>query len=62
MRAELQVLSDSRNIKAYNQRVPVYNNMVDTMKQYADIHNYILTHQHDRKGTYEWVKIHSGNL
>jgi len=61
MRAELQVLSDSRNIKAYNQRVPVYNNMVDTMKQYADIHNYILTHQHDRKGTYEWVKIYSVN-
>jgi len=62
MRAELQALSDSRNIKAYNQRVPVYNNMVDTMKQYADIHNYILAHQHDRKGTYEWVKIHAVNL
>ena len=62
IRAELQALSDSRNIKAYNQRVPDYNTMVDTMKQYADIHNYILAHQHDRKGTYEWVKIHSGNL
>lgn len=62
MRVELQALSDSRNIKVYNQRVPVYNNLVDTMKQYAEIHNYILTHQHDRKGTYEWVKIHSVNL
>lgn len=62
MRAELQVLSDARNSKAYNQRVPVYNNYVDTMKQYAEIHNYILTHQQDRKGSYEWVKIHSVNL
>jgi hypothetical protein len=62
MRVELQALSDSRNIKEYNQRVPDYNTMVDTMKQYAEIHNYILAHQHDRKGTYEWVKIHAVNL
>lgn len=62
MRMEFQALSDTRNTTTYNQRVPVYNAMVDRMKQYAGIHNYILTHRHDRKGTYEWVKIHMANL
>jgi hypothetical protein len=62
MRAELQALSDARNINAYNQRVPVYNHLIDQMRQYAGIYNYILTHRYDRKGTYEWVKSHSVNL
>jgi hypothetical protein len=62
MKKELQELSDARNINGYNRRVPVYNDLIDTMKQYAEIHNYILTHQYDRKGTYDWVKSHLANL
>jgi hypothetical protein len=62
MKTELQVFSDAREVNTYNQRVPVYNDLISKIRQYSEIHNYILTHQYDRKGTYEWVKSHTKGL
>jgi hypothetical protein len=62
MKTELQVLSDARNVNTYNQRVRVYYDLISKIRQYSEIHNYILTHQYDRKGTFEWVKSHTTGL
>lgn len=45
-----------RNVKNYNELVPVFNNLQKTRLKYAEIHNYILEHQYDRKGAYQYVK------
>jgi hypothetical protein len=69
MEAQLDLLSASGNIAAYNRKVTDYNRLVaeynadlaacselrDTYNELAGIHNYIVTHQHDREGTYRWV-------
>jgi hypothetical protein len=62
MKTELQALSDAHNINTYNQRVRVYNDLIGKIRQYSEIHNYILTHQYDRKGAYQWVKSHMTGL
>jgi hypothetical protein len=62
MRAELQALSVSGDISTYNQRVPFYNNVVNRLKKNAEVHNYILSHQHDRKGTYGWARDRGAGL
>jgi hypothetical protein len=59
---ELETLKGSGNINRYNLRVPIYNALIARLKQNAEVHNYIVNHQYDRKGTYEWVKIHSTGL
>jgi hypothetical protein len=61
-RAELEGLAASGNIGAYNQRVASYNSLVTRLKLTAEVHNYILNHQYDRKGTYTWVQLHSAGL
>lgn len=45
-----------RDAENYNQRVPLYNDLQHQRMQYAKLHNYILNHQYDRKGTYQYVK------
>ena len=60
--AELKAYAAKGNVKAYNQRVAAYNSLVARIKQNAEVHNYILSHQYDRKGTYSWVKSHSAGL
>jgi hypothetical protein len=47
----------SGNIAEYNRMVPEYNRMVADRNRNADSNNYILTHLHDRPGTYHWLKI-----
>jgi hypothetical protein len=58
MKNELLSLKGTGNINAYNQRVPIYNALIGRIKQNAEVHNYILNHQYDRKGTYDWVRSH----
>ena len=62
LKSELQSLKGTGNINAYNQRVPIYNALIGRMKQNAEVHNYILNHQYDRKGTYTWVRDHIAGL
>jgi len=45
-------------VNDYNGDVPLFNNMQNERLQYAEVHNYILDHQFDREGTYEYVKQH----
>ncbi|MGD1005474.1 MAG: hypothetical protein ABR887_08645 [Methanoregulaceae archaeon] len=62
MKNELQSLASTHNINQYNLLVPQYNNLLQKRNRFAEIHNYILDHQYDRKGTFEWVKTHSIDL
>lgn len=54
--AEMDGYYAKQDAQNYNQRVPVFNNLQRTRIQYAELHNYILEHQYDRKGTYNSVK------
>jgi hypothetical protein len=56
LKNELQSLRSSGTIKTYNLRVPIYNALVGRITQNAGVHNYILDHQYDRKGTFAWVR------
>jgi len=56
LKAEMDGYYADRDAKNYNQRVPVFNNLQHTRMKYAEIHNYILEHQYDRKGTLQYVK------
>ena len=66
----MQQLKISGNIRSYNDQVPVHNTMVSDYnalistykgifgqyERYMQIHNYILEHESDRAGVYEYVK------
>lgn len=56
LKIEMDQYYQSRDAGNYNQRVPVYNNLLRTRQKYAEVHNYILEHQYDRKGTWVYVK------
>jgi len=70
LEAQMQQQKISGNIRTYNDQVPVHNTMVsdynallNTYKgifgqyeRYMQIHNYILEHESDRAGVYEYVK------
>lgn len=56
LKIEMDGYYAQRDVQNYNQRVPVYNNLQRTRLWYAELHNYILDHQYDRKGTYAYVK------
>jgi len=58
LKTEMDGYYAERDAKNYNQRVPIYNDLQKTRLQYAEIHNYILDHQYDRKGTYQYVTAH----
>lgn len=59
LKAEMNNYYEKRDAKNYNQRVPFFNDLQHSRMKYAEIHNYIIEHQYDRKGTYNYVK---GNL
>ena len=56
LKTEMDGYYAQRDVKKYNLRVPEFNELQRTRLKYAELHNYILTHQYDRKGTYLFVK------
>jgi hypothetical protein len=72
LRRELDDLRVSSQIALYNTRASEFNSLVadynrelsayramrDEYNRNGEIHNYILTHTCDRKGTYAWVQAH----
>jgi hypothetical protein len=56
LKEEMDRYYADRDIRNYNMRVPIFNNLQKVRLQYAEVHNYILEHQFDRKGTYRYVK------
>jgi len=42
-------------VAEYNRRTEVYNQLVKESRMYADIHNYLLIHAHNRQGAYLWL-------
>ena len=57
MKTVMDGLYLKRDVNNYNLRVPLYNNLQRQRLEYAELHNYILDHQYDRKGTYKYVKM-----
>ena len=55
LKIEMDQYYQIRDAGKYNQRVPVYNNLLRTRQKYAEVHNYILEHPYDRKGTWAYV-------
>jgi hypothetical protein len=51
-----QVLSYNTHASEYNRHLEVYQSSIAEYNRVANIHNYILTHLYDRKGTYEWLQ------
>lgn len=73
-RSSLENLLSAGDIGGYNRRVAAYNKevsdynrvradllyMVEKFNRIAEIHNYLVTHQHDRKGTWKWYSTLPG--
>ena len=71
LESQIQGLKSTGNIVSYNAEVPVHNALVSyyntqlnsyrqifaQYEKYAVVHNYILEHQYDRKGMFEYVKM-----
>jgi hypothetical protein len=69
MEAQMQALRNSGNagaynaqvsahnalVAAYNSELATYRGLVSTYDAYAQVHNYIVSHAYDRKGTYAWA-------
>jgi hypothetical protein len=55
MKRTMDAYYAKRDAGNYNLRVPIYNDLQKKRLQYAELHNYIISHQYDRKGTYEYV-------
>src|SRR5208337_339916 len=55
MKGQMDSLYQAHDVNDYNLRVPIYNDLQHKRLLLAEIHNYILDHQFDRKGTYEYV-------
>jgi hypothetical protein len=51
-----QVSNHNALVAAYNAELATYRSLVSSYDTYAQVHNYIVSHAYDRKGTYEWVK------
>jgi len=70
MESQMQSLRSSGNIGAYNAQVSTHNklvadynaelatyrSLVSSYDTYAQVHNYIISHACDRKGTYAWAQ------
>jgi hypothetical protein len=70
MKNRMQALKSSGNIGEYNAMVSSHNEQVSTYnaelnsfkeifaryERYAKIHNYIVDHEYDRKGVYEYIR------
>ncbi|MFA5003201.1 MAG: hypothetical protein WC502_09540, partial [Methanolinea sp.] len=57
----------NRGVAAYNAEVSQYNQMradlltrVERFNRIAEVHNFIVTSQHDRKGIWEWYLTFPG--
>lgn len=51
-----QVSNHNGLVSAYNAELATYRGLVATYDTYAQVHNYIVSHAYDRKGTYAWAK------
>lgn len=70
METQMQSLRNSGNVGAYNAQVSTHNtlvadynaelatyrSLVSSYDTYAQVHNYIISHAYDRKGTYAWAQ------
>jgi len=70
METQMQALRNAGNVVAYNAQVSTHNSLVaeynselatyrslvSTYDAYAEVHNYIVTHAYDRKGSYAWAQ------
>lgn len=56
MKAEMDRYYATRDANNYNLRIPLYNDLQNKRMKYAELHNYILDHKYDRRGTYQYVK------
>lgn len=56
LKIEMDQYYKNRDARNYNQRVPVFNDLLKTRREYVELHNYILEHQYDRSGTWVFVK------
>ena len=56
LKSEMDGYYTKRDAYNYNLRVPRYNDLQHKRRQYAELHNYILDHKYDLKGTYQYVK------
>jgi hypothetical protein len=50
------VLSHNVQVSSYNAKLDSYRQLYARYEGYATVHNYILDHQYDRKGVYEYVR------
>ncbi|WP_292370594.1 hypothetical protein [Methanoregula sp. UBA64] len=50
-----QVSAHNALVAAYNSELATYRGLVSTYDAYAQVHNYIVSHAYDRKGTYAWA-------
>jgi hypothetical protein len=57
MKGQMDLLYQEHDVNGYNSRVPIFNDLQHKRLRYAEIYNYILDHQFDRKGTYQYVKL-----
>ena len=51
-----QVSNHNALVAAYNSELATYNQQVARYDTLANVHNYIISHAYDRKGTYDWVR------
>ena len=51
-----QVSTHNALVADYNSELATYRGLVSTYDTYAQVHNYIISHAYDRKGTYAWAK------
>lgn len=50
------VTTHNEQVSAYNARLDSYKQLYTRYAGYATVHNYILDHQYDRKGVYEYTR------
>jgi hypothetical protein len=53
-----QVSTHNARVSEYNTRLSTYRELVARYEEYAGVQNYVLDHAYDRKGAYEYVKVH----
>jgi hypothetical protein len=56
MKGQMDGFSQAHDVNDYNANVPVYNSLQQKRMLLAEVHNYIVEHQFDRTGTYQYVK------
>ncbi|HNX16735.1 MAG TPA: hypothetical protein PKM50_00230 [Methanoregula sp.] len=54
-----QVSGHNKLVEDYNSRLATCRHLITQYEKWVNIHNYIISHAYDRKGTYEWVKANT---